>query len=278
MVKSFPATYPLKTLWQENMGRASACNAGARAAAGNLLIFLDDDMEPSSHFVAAHERAHETNARLGVVGAAPILVDSESNPVIRHMGDKFNRHISRLARHGHKFSLRDFYSGNFSISRQIFLGISGFDEAFQVYGNEDLELSLRLTESGVELVFDEQCRAIQHYTKTFAQLARDTVDKGQTAVLLAGKHPTAYRELQLNSYHQESGRWLFLRGMLLICTRYWRGTLQLVILICGGLERRIPSHMSMIYRFSLDYFYWCGALSAIRRNRRMGVGLSSLAS
>ena len=39
-------------------GRAAALNAGIAAAAGALLVFLDDDMEPAPQFVAAHLQAH----------------------------------------------------------------------------------------------------------------------------------------------------------------------------------------------------------------------------
>ena len=41
-----------------------ACNAGADAARGDLLVLLDDDMEAPPQFLEAHLRAHAGNTRL----------------------------------------------------------------------------------------------------------------------------------------------------------------------------------------------------------------------
>src|SRR5262245_4570156 len=54
----FAAPYALQWIWRPKSGRASACNAGIRVARGELVILLDDDMEPAPHFLAAHARAH----------------------------------------------------------------------------------------------------------------------------------------------------------------------------------------------------------------------------
>jgi GT2 family glycosyltransferase len=45
-------------------GRAAAANAGARAACGDVLVFLDGDTLAGPDFVAAHAAAHEGNPHL----------------------------------------------------------------------------------------------------------------------------------------------------------------------------------------------------------------------
>ena len=47
-VRSFPAPYRLRALEQPNRGRAAARNAGIGAAAGELIVFLDDDMDAAA--------------------------------------------------------------------------------------------------------------------------------------------------------------------------------------------------------------------------------------
>src|SRR5512135_2587732 len=54
MVATFVAPYQLSGIWQPNQGRAAACNAGIRAAQGDVLVILDDDMEAAPGFVLGH--------------------------------------------------------------------------------------------------------------------------------------------------------------------------------------------------------------------------------
>ncbi|HEX5387003.1 MAG TPA: glycosyltransferase family 2 protein [Gemmatimonadales bacterium] len=276
LMESFAALCAVRALSQENRGRAAACNAGLRAARGALAVLLDDDMEPAPGCLAAHLAAHDGRPRLGVVGAVPVPVDPASPPVVDYVGTKFNRHLDTLSRPGHRFGLRDFYSGNFSIDRGTLLEVGGFDEAFTLYGNEDLELSLRLARAGVTLMFSADACAVQRYTKSFAALARDNEAKGRTAVQLASKHPEAFRDLKLSHWSEGSPRWRTLRAALLAATRFWPGTSGAVVHLVGRLERRRRARMHSYYHHALDYFYWLGARRALRENRRAGRGLTSL--
>jgi len=277
LVAEFRAPYQLQGIWQPNGGRAAAINQGLRAASGMLLILLDDDMEPAEGFVAAHWQAHRAAGRLGVMGAAPIILTKAAPPLVTHyIGPKFNQHLERLARPDHSLVLRDFYSGNFSVQRAVLLEVGGFDEAFKVYGNEDLELSYRLTRAGVRLAYCAEALAFQHYTKDFCALARDTIAKGQTAVLLASKHPETLPELQLSQYKGASFPWRLLRGAMLRLARHWPRVPLLVVATARALEPLAPGRW-LRYRLTLDYCYWVGAEAALCENRRAGQGLRSLA-
>lgn len=263
LVATFPAPYRLQSVWQPNRGRASARNAGIRATRGDLLIMLDDDMEPVPEFVAAHRAAHEGASRCCVVGAVPIRSCSAPTPAAAYIAAKFNRHLQRLAQPGFQFNLRDFYSGNFSIRRSDLEAAGLFDEAFTIYGNEDLELSLRLNKVGVQLRYSPDALAYQHYTKDFPALARDTVAKGRTAVLLAQKHRDALAGLKLSTYHQASPRWRLARAGLLAASRVCGGVPTMVERFVVWLEHRRPERLHSYYELALDYYYWLGARAAI---------------
>lgn len=182
--------YAKDTIWQPNAGRAAACNAGIRRARGEIVLLLDDDMEAEQDLVHAHIQAHEGAVPLGVVGAVPITLDPGAPPVAAFVAQKFNQHLATLAAPGYVFKPNDFYSGNFSIRREDLIRVGGYDEAFTIYGNEDVELFLRLSAAGIRCVFSTRAAARQHYTKGVRALLRDNRAKGRTAVLLAGKHPT----------------------------------------------------------------------------------------
>ena len=260
--------YHLIVCSQPHKGRAAACNAGISLATGDLVVLLDDDMEPDPGFLAAHQHAHPDDSQLGIVGAVPITVEKSSPPVVKYIGDKFNRHLAKLAQSGQHFGLRDFYSGNFSIRRETLLRVNAFDEAFKVYGNEDLDLSVRLRMAGVHLRFCAEASARQYYTKDFAALARDNIAKGNTALLLATKHPQTFQDLKLATYQQGSRLWRLLRSVLLGLSRLWAGTPASVVVFITWLEKHQPAHLSLFYRLALDYFFWLGVKSSLRDNNR----------
>ena len=267
MVSEFSAPFALRALWQPNRGRASACNAGINAARGELLVLLDDDMEASPGFLAAHVATHPAGSRRGIMGAAPIAVGPASPPVVAYVGAKFNRHLEQLARPGYRRQVRDFYSGNFSIRRDVLLEVGAFDEDFTVYGNEDVELSLRLTAAGVDLAYHAGALAHQHYTKDFEGLARDTIAKGRTAVLLARKHPEVSPALRLSAYREGSRRWRFLRAVLLHLGWAWPGTATWTLRAVALLERFGSRRLDLAYTLVLDYCFWLGARSALRQRQ-----------
>lgn len=278
MVARFTAPYTLRAIWQPNGGRAAACNAGIAVAMGEIVVLLDDDMEPAPGFLAAHLQAHRSNAALGVMGAVPITFDRSSPPVVQYVGAKFNSHLRRLAQPGHQLKLRDFYSGNFSIRRHILIDVDAFDEAFKIYGNEDLELSLRLLNADVHLIYNREALAHQHYTKNFAALARDNIAKGRTAVLLAQKHPLTLRDLKLSTFRQGSGVWRFVRARLLELSRRWSRTPDRIVRLVTWLEQRQPTRVQFVYALALDYCYWLGATSALHEVGTAHPDLSSVAA
>lgn len=251
----------VRSVWQPRGGRASACNAGLRLASAPIVVLLDDDMEATPGFLAAHLAAHDGAPGLGVVGAVPIRTDASSTAVTRYIADKFNGHLGNLAKPGYMFGLRDFYSGNFSVAREAMAAVGGFDDAFAVYGNEDLDLSLRLRAIGLRLVFSADAIAFQHYEKDFAALARDTREKGRTAVQLARKHPSVTHDLKLWQFNRGPLASRLARNALLAATQWWPRTPDAVVRTMSWLgDRRAPA-LHRVYPVALDYLYWLGVRS-----------------
>src|SRR5712692_238288 len=136
--------------------------------------------------------------------------------------------------------LRDFYTGNFSIRREVLLRVGPFDEDFKVYGNEDLELFVRLTNAGIRLIYSAEALAYQHYEKDFAGLAKDKIAQGRTAVLLARKHSDTFVYLKLSTYRQSSLKWRVLRAMLLRSAQVWSQTPRLIMAFIDAVARFRP--------------------------------------
>ena len=61
MLDEIAMPFSLHVIAQEQRGASAARNHGAKQAAGELLIFLDDDIEPTPGFILAHVNAHQLN-------------------------------------------------------------------------------------------------------------------------------------------------------------------------------------------------------------------------
>jgi glycosyltransferase involved in cell wall biosynthesis len=239
-----------------NRGRAAACNAGIRSATGELVVILDDDMEPEPQLLAAHVAEHGPGTRRCVMGAVPILAGPDAEPHVRYVARKFNEHLERLAGPGHRFVLRDFYSGNASIARAELLDAGLYDEAFRRYGNEDLELAQRLVANGVELAFSPAAVARQHYEKTLEALVRDEVHKGYTAALFVAKHPDVADQIKLGVLRREVGTRAVIRDLVVRLARRSNRTPRVVARALRATRR------DGVYRMALDVCYLVGVEQA----------------
>jgi len=272
LVEGFEAPFTLRGARQENTGRAAASNRAIGLARADLLIILDDDMVAAPGLVAAHIAAHADAAeRRFVMGPAPIALPASPSPFLRYMTTTRNEHYARLAEPGHVFHVRDLYSANASVRREVLLGVGGFDEAYRTYGGEDVDLALRLEEAGVVFGFCADAAAAEAYEKTFRELAADMVQEGRNAVRLAIEHPQAAAGQQFSEPWPQPWWWKAARRGLLAVTRIAPRTRNAVTAATDALDRRGARRMHLLLRFVLEYHYWIGAGPELRRARREGL-------
>lgn len=258
MVEGLDANFPLRAVSPARRGRAAARNAALDVAAGRIVILIDDDMEPAPEFVEHHLRHHRGANRKCVLGAVPVRLDASNPRAARYVRDKFAAHLDELAKPGHVFGPRDFYSGNASLSASLLREVGAFDESFTPYGNEDVELSVRLRKAGVTLLYDPAALAWQEYDKDLRGLAGDTLEKGRTTVQLARRHPDAFPALRLAAPRHNSRPWLAARSLLLRLTRLRPGASAGILSIASALERLGCWRSLLFYRAVLDYAFWAG--------------------
>jgi glycosyltransferase involved in cell wall biosynthesis len=270
MAGGFDSPYELRVTAGPSRGRAAACNSAIELARGEVLIVLDDDMQPAPAFIERHLSHHPPGTRLCVMGAVPIELDASSPHAARYTREKFNAHLARLAEPGHAFVPRDFYSGNASLRAEELRAVGGFSESFTVYGNEDIDLSLRLQAAGVELRYDAEALAQQEYDKDLAGLARDTVAKGGTTVQLADAHPEVFAQLRLASPWDGSRPWLATRSVLLWLARRSDAVRRIVLWKAVLLERFGLWRQPLFYRAVLDYAFWAGVEAELRESSPEG--------
>ncbi|HEU5253642.1 MAG TPA: glycosyltransferase [Solirubrobacterales bacterium] len=270
MLERFPAPFGLRWVTPPGRGRAGACNAAVAAARGEVTIVLDDDMRVVPEFVERHRSHHPPGSRRCVLGAVPVELEAGSPHAARYVKEKFDSHLARLSDPAHLALPRSFFTGNASLRTEVLREVGGFDDSFGIYGNEDVELALRLRGAGVELGYDPEALAYQTYDKDLGGLQRDTLAKGRTTVQLARRHPEVFGDLRLASPDDSSRPWLAVRAVLLWATRRTAATIGAVFALFSLLERLGGWRFPLFYRPVLDYAFWAGVDAALRESNDEG--------
>jgi GT2 family glycosyltransferase len=130
-------------------GYATACNAGAAASRGRLLVFLNSDTVPQAGWLDALVREADRRPEAAVVGSRLLFPDG----TIQHAGvvvcgDRIPRHAYRGFPGDHPAVIRSrrlqiVTGACMLVRREPFEAVGGFDAAFR-NGYEDVDLCLRL--------------------------------------------------------------------------------------------------------------------------------------
>ncbi|MFN8612507.1 MAG: glycosyltransferase family A protein [Vulcanimicrobiota bacterium] len=130
----------LRFLPGADSGRAGARNRGLQQASGEVVLFTDADIIADRKLLESHAMRHQRGAPKAVVGCE-IQVKSLDEY------ERFRLDPQAHARHKptrRKLPWHYFLTGNASAPRDLLIEVGGFDQAFQGYGHEDLELGYRL--------------------------------------------------------------------------------------------------------------------------------------
>ncbi|HEX6536100.1 MAG TPA: polysaccharide deacetylase family protein [Gemmatimonadaceae bacterium] len=185
--------FPLRVLRQPNRGPARTRNHGAAAAAGEIFLFLDDDMEPDPSLLAEHDRSHRAGAD-AVTGVMPLHPDSPPTLLARGVGVWAEEQARRMSAPDYVPRFDEALTGQLSIRRDVFERLGGFDERFTAggsYGNEDLDLAYRLLEGGYRVVHNPRAVSLQCYVVDAAAHLRQYAQAGEADVTFVRKHPDA---------------------------------------------------------------------------------------
>ncbi len=159
----------LVLLREAGVERCRARNAGAAAASGELLLFLDDDMVPAPGCLAAHCEAHRNWPQCVVIGAVHLPPALAETPFGRFRGAQDQ---GDWPAQGGPGTNADFCTAqNMSLARERFLMIGGFDPQLTV--SEDQDLGLRWLADGGKIAFlptatalhDDGARDIRAYCR-----------------------------------------------------------------------------------------------------------------
>lgn len=141
-IESSTGNGQIKLVRTEGIGLPRAKNLGAEHASGTYLIFCDAHLFFEDHWIDwLIEPIEQGKADGTTPGIAPT-----NNPEVAGYGQTLNHELA-VQWNGWKqnpFQTAVLPGGCYAVSKQVFQDIGGFDQGFQVWGYEDVEISIKM--------------------------------------------------------------------------------------------------------------------------------------
>jgi glycosyltransferase involved in cell wall biosynthesis/peptidoglycan/xylan/chitin deacetylase (PgdA/CDA1 family) len=244
--------FSLRVLKLDKVGKSAALNAAIKVAAGQVCLFLDDDVVASPALIAEHLAAHREDERTLGIGALTQEPPSARDWYAHAFAKAWNDHYGRLVeRKRPDWSAS--YGGNLSAPRQALIEVSGFATDLEV--SEDTELGFRLEQHGCTPRYLPRAHAVHDDQKLRKQLLADARRQGAGYIELVRRHPAMQAKL-IGWFGATTPRELALRRLLL--------ALHLPPGPLAALGRLLPGggRKEVWYYFVWRFAFW----SAVRRN------------
>jgi GT2 family glycosyltransferase len=209
-VGAVEATYPqvLARRHSDNLGVAGGRNAGARLAierfAPKHLLFLDNDLVLCPGYVEAMREMLDADPSVGQV-QSKLLYLHEPERINDGGGCRINFVLGRTLPVGYREIDKGQYDrpvpciscgGSMMVRATLFRELGGFDPAFNPFGPEDLDFSLRLQRRGFKAMYNPKAVALHEVGSTFARSSTE-----------AAKYAQARMEIWLRFLRRYGTRW-----------------------------------------------------------------------
>ena len=178
--------YGARVISTPNRGLGSARNTGLKAAAGEVIAYLDDDARPDPHWLSYIGAAFEDTEYVAVGGPnvapegdgpiADCVAHSPGGPMHVLLNDREAEHIPGC---------------NMAIRRAALLDVGGFDRRFRAAG-DDVDVCWRLRDRGGKLGFHAGAVVWHHRRNSVLSYLRQQRGYGKAEALLEGKWPDRY--------------------------------------------------------------------------------------
>jgi cellulose synthase/poly-beta-1,6-N-acetylglucosamine synthase-like glycosyltransferase len=193
LVASYKAAPPftLRCVRQPNAGPAKARNTGFREAHGEVVLFMDDDILPTSPVLRQHAQAHITRPRAVICGSC-LLIDTDPPSNLTRFMNTLSANAHPTADGvGTRFDLCPLVSsGQVSVERAMFDPATGvYDETLAVPAAEEYELTSRLQRKGIQCLHAPWITAWHDHPVTIAGMCRQQYKHAVGCAEVALKRP-----------------------------------------------------------------------------------------
>jgi serine acetyltransferase/GT2 family glycosyltransferase len=182
--------FAMKVHRHDNQGAAATRHQGAVLARGDVIVFIDDDMQIPKELLAEHLRLHEQHPNalvLGRIRTDPTAVLPLFERFHLRVLDRFADDVrdGRVVARG-----SNVWTGNVSMRRDAYLAVGGFDRTLG--RSEDSELGIRLEKAGAKILLSEAAYSVHGTDHTSLETWLSRAFKyGIFDLRISKKHPDA---------------------------------------------------------------------------------------
>lgn len=161
----------------ENRGLPAARNTGAREAAGEIVLFMDDDVIADPQLIALHMQRHNQAGEYRRIWVGGRIIENSNREFTTYLNRRLHTAWSQVLDRamdqftnpaheqvGDEVEQSVWCGLNCSVAKDRLLALEGFDEHLRT-SDEEMELGQRLYRAGMELVFEPQATLLHMNTK-----------------------------------------------------------------------------------------------------------------
>jgi glycosyltransferase involved in cell wall biosynthesis len=146
---------------QSEPNASKARNAGALAASGEILLFLDDDIQIAPDFVEAHARNYRDPDVVAVAGQV-LETERTTTTQLQYPPDDPEVGWIRFPKnYANRCVTTWMASGNFSVRREVYFEVGGMDENYKRGAfREESDFAMRFLKKGYRFQFDPEASVV----------------------------------------------------------------------------------------------------------------------
>lgn len=181
-----------------NVGLARARIEGLSRARADIVLAVDDDVEPGPHLVDTHRRFHGALGDRVLQGYMPVALPArrgtDDAPTFLYARDYEAQ--ARVWDSGDSdLILSSLWGGNVSLPRELYQRAEELLPSVRLEYNEDLDLGIRLRELGADATFNRRATARHHHDRGVDAFLKECQARGGAVSAL--EHRWGHRPPQL---------------------------------------------------------------------------------